>query len=88
MKIPLQAAPHPLERPERIACPLRPLTPSSLLEVAVALYVETGGSVSFVSVRGMTRTVELADKGWLLCGVRAVMATGTTATGLHAVVTG
>jgi len=68
-----------------------PVTPDGAIEmpeVAVALYVETGGRVSFFSVRGMTRTVELADKGCLLCGVRAVMATGTTATGLHAVVTG
>lgn len=66
-----------------------PLTPSDvadLEDVAIALYVETGGTVTFVSVKGQSRTVTLPDFGWLLCGVRRVAATGTTATGIHAIV--
>ena len=51
---------------------------------APALYVETGGVVAFISETGAQRAVELPDYGWLLCGVRQVLATGTTAAGLHA----
>ncbi|WP_316016125.1 hypothetical protein [Roseobacter sp. HKCCA0434] len=66
--------------------PVTPADGAELPEVAVALYVESGGSVAFTSVRGTERTVVLCDGGWLLCGVRAVKASGTTAQGIHAVV--
>lgn len=65
---------------------IAPITPNdsiALNAVAVSLYVETGGAVTFVSVAGHTRTVTLQDGAILPVGVRHVLATGTTATGLH-----
>jgi uncharacterized cupin superfamily protein len=50
----------------------------------MALYVESGGAVTFVSEKGSTRTVTLGDFAILPTGVRRVLATGTTATGIHA----
>ncbi|MDP3339839.1 hypothetical protein [Frigidibacter sp.] len=66
-----------------------PVTPSdsvNLPHVALALYVERGGFVSFVSERNQTRLVELADHSMLPVGASRVNATGTTATGIHALV--
>ncbi len=66
-----------------------PVTPSNttpLPDVAIALYVESGGAVRFTSQKGQTRTVTVPDFGWVLCGVRQVLSTGTTAGGIHAVV--
>lgn len=66
-----------------------PVTPSNgndLADVAASLYVETGGTISFISIKGETRSVTVPDFGWLVCGVLRVRATGTTATGIHAVV--
>ncbi|SOH95452.1 hypothetical protein SAMN06273572_11131 [Monaibacterium marinum] len=68
-----------------------PVTPSDtndLSDIAVSLYVENGGDVTFHSIRGTQRTVAVGDNSWLLCGVSRVFETGTTATGLHAVVIG
>lgn len=66
-----------------------PITPDDavdLPDVAASLYVEGAGSVAFVSVKGATRTVAVPDFGWVVCGVQRVLATGTTASGIHAVV--
>jgi hypothetical protein len=66
----------------------RPVTPSDaapLPQPAIALYVEAGGAVAFVSATGASRIVTAPDFGWILCGVRQVLATGTTAGGIHAV---
>ena len=66
-----------------------PVTPddgNDLADIAASVFVEGGGAISFVSVKGQTRTVTLPDFGWLVCGVTRVRATGTTATGIHAVV--
>ena len=66
-----------------------PVTPDDQMDfsdTAVALYVEAGGAVAFVSQRGQERVVQLPDFGFLACGVRRVKATGTTATGIHAVI--
>lgn len=63
-----------------------PITPSDstdLANVALALYVETKGAVRFVSRAGQTRTVTLGDGAILPVGVKRVLATGTTATGIH-----
>jgi hypothetical protein len=68
------------------ATDLIPVTPSDSVDlpiVAVALYVEGKGAVRFVSQAGETRTVVLLDGAILPVGVRRVMATGTTATGIH-----
>lgn len=66
--------------------PVAPSNTAALPDVAIALYVEAGGVVRFVSQKGATRTVTVPDYGWVLCGVRQVLATGTTAGGIHAVV--
>lgn len=66
-----------------------PVTPSDtepLQDVAIALYAEVGGAISFLSQKGETRTVTVPDFGWLLCGVKAVNAAGTTAGAIHAIV--
>lgn len=71
------------------ATDIMPVTPSDstdLPTVALALYVETGGAVSFVTVAGQARTVNVTDYAILPVGARRVNATGTTATGLHAMV--
>lgn len=71
------------------ATDMEPILPSDLGDlpnVAVSLYIETGGAVSFESVAGMTRTVVVADNSILPVGVRKVLSTGTTATGIHAFV--
>ena len=71
------------------ATDLLPVTPddaSALPEVAIALYVETGGALSIVTARGNSRTVTVADRSILPVGVRQVNATGTSATGIHAMV--
>lgn len=66
--------------------PVAPSDTQFFEDVAIALYVETGGAIRFVSQKGETRTVTVPDFGWLLCGVQAVRATGTTADAIHAVV--
>jgi len=67
----------------------QPVTPDDAIDlpdVAASLYVESAGEVAFVSVKGQSRTVAVPDFGWIICGVRRVLATGTTASGIHAVV--
>lgn len=70
------------------ATDLAPVTPddaADLPAVALALYVETGGTLVIDTVGGGTRSVAVADYSFLPVGVRRVRATGTTATGIHAV---
>ncbi|MEM5478109.1 hypothetical protein [Pacificibacter sp. AS14] len=69
------------------ALDILPVTPDDIIDladVAVALYIETAGTVTFVSARDATRTVEVTDFAILPVGVKRVLATGTTATGIHA----
>jgi hypothetical protein len=66
-----------------------PVTPSDSLDlsiVALALYVQTGGNLSIVTEAGTARTVTVADFSILPVGVRRVNLTGTTATGIHAMI--
>lgn len=66
-----------------------PVTPddvSNLADVAIALYVESGGVLSVLTERGAQRVVSVASNSILPLGVRRVNATGTTATGIHAMV--
>lgn len=78
----------PLNGPALDILPVTPSDSQDLTSVAVALYVETSGAVSFVTARGETRTVGVADNAYLPVGARRVNATGTTATGIHALVIG
>lgn len=71
------------------ATDMAPVSPSDMVDlpdVAVALYVETGGAVAFVSVAGESRVVSVGNNAILPVGVQRVLATGTTATGIHAFV--
>ncbi len=56
----------------------------NLPTVALALYVQTGGVLSIVTVAGAARSVVVADFSILPVGVRRVNQTGTTASGIHA----
>lgn len=75
-----------LSGPATDLLPVSPDDGQDLPSVALALYVETGGAVTFDTVAGNTRTVETTDFQILPVGTRRVRATGTTATGLHALV--
>ncbi|MGH1330182.1 MAG: spike base protein, RCAP_Rcc01079 family [Paracoccaceae bacterium] len=71
------------------ATDIQPVTPADGVpfgDVALALYVETGGAVAFVTAAGQARIVQVADFSILPVGVREVSATGTTASGIHAMV--
>lgn len=66
-----------------------PVTPSDSVDlpiVALALYVQTGGTLSIVTEAEASRVVTVADFSILPVAVRRVNQTGTTATGIHAMV--
>lgn len=73
-----------LSDPGRDIIPVTPDDATDLAKVAVAIYVETGGNVTFVTPAGNQRTVTVADLSILPVGAVRVLATGTTATGIHA----
>lgn len=73
-----------LSGPMRDIAPVIPSDTTDLNDVAVALYVETGGAVSVVTVAGESRSIMVGDFFFLPVGVTRVLATGTTATGIHA----
>lgn len=75
-----------LSGPATDILPVAPNDSADLSEVAIALYIETGGTLSLVTARGGARNVSVADKSILPVGVRKVNATGTSATGIHAMV--
>ena len=54
--------------------------------IAIGLYIEAGGSVTFLNKDDNERTVIVPDYHTLTCSVKRVKSTGTTATGIHALV--
>ncbi|MGP9788844.1 spike base protein, RCAP_Rcc01079 family [Roseinatronobacter sp. NSM] len=71
------------------ATDMLPVTPHDTADLAFpasALYVETGGTLVIRTIRNETRTVVVGDLALLPVGVRGVLATGTTAGGIHALV--
>ncbi len=76
----------PLTGPAVDALPITPSDSTDLMHVAIGLYVETGGTVSVITLSGQIRTIAVADFSILPLAVCRVRATGTTATGLHALV--
>ena len=66
--------------------PVTPQDGGDLPVVASALYVETGGTLAIRTLHGTLRSVKVADFSLLTVAVRGVEATGTTATGIHALV--
>ncbi len=75
-----------LSGPATDILPVTPNDGADLSEVAIALYIETGGTLSVITARGGARSVTVADKSILPVGVRKVNATGTSAVGIHAMV--
>ena len=55
--------------------------------IAVGLYIEVSGTVVFLNKDGNERTVVVPDNFYLTCSVKRVKSSGTTATGIHALVT-
>ena len=76
----------PLSGPATDILPVTPDDVTELPHVALALYVETGGVVAFVTLHGETRQVTVADFAILPVACRRVNATGTSASGIHAMV--
>ncbi|WP_417268640.1 spike base protein, RCAP_Rcc01079 family [Celeribacter baekdonensis] len=72
--------------PGRRYLPVSPHDSTDLEKIGTSLYVESGGVVQFKSVSGDDCTVTVPDHGWIFCGVTRVYATGTTASGIHAIV--
>ena len=66
--------------------PVTPNNTTDLPSVAISLFVENGGSISFVTVSGHARTIQVSDFSFVPVGVSRVNATGTTASGIHALV--
>lgn len=75
-----------LSGPATDALPVTPDDGADLPHVAIGLYVETGGALVIDTVAGTTRTLNVADFSILPLGARRVRATGTTASGIHAMV--
>ncbi len=73
-----------LSGPARDLEPVVPDDVTPLTDVAVALYIETGGTLSIVTEKGTQRSVAVADFSILPVGVSQVRASGTTASGIHA----
>jgi hypothetical protein len=53
---------------------------------AIGLYITGAGNVTFHNRYGTSRTIAVPDNFYLICSVNRVLATGTTATGIHAMV--
>ncbi|WP_116087059.1 hypothetical protein [Tropicimonas sp. IMCC34011] len=77
-----------LSGPAPDIAPVVPADGADLPAIAVALYVETGGTLSVVTVAGESRTIAVGDFSLLPVGIRRVEATGTTASGIHALIHG
>lgn len=75
-----------LSGPAHDIAPVVPSDGTDLADVAIGLYIETGGALTLTTVRGEVRTVQLADFSILPVGVTRVHASGTTASGIHAMV--
>lgn len=69
-----------------------PVTPNDSTDnvgagnVALGLYIASGGTLVFLNKDGNERTVVVPDFHTLTCSVKRVKSTGTTATGIHALV--
>jgi hypothetical protein len=73
-----------LSGPATDAIPVVPTDNTDLPNVALALYVETGGVINLTTVAGENRTITVTDFCILPVGTTRVFNTGTTATGIHA----
>lgn len=82
---------NPFDRTLHVGAPGRnylavvPNDANDLSHIATSLYIEGAGAVRFRSVSGDDCTVNVPASGWIFCGVVRVYATGTDATGIHAI---
>lgn len=76
----------PLSGPARDMLPVTPHDSNVLVHTAIGLYCETAGTIVFETAAGAVRTVAVGALTILPVGVRRVLATGTTVTGIHALV--
>lgn len=53
---------------------------------AIGMYVTVGGAVSWLDVNGTTITVTVPSNFYINCSVTRVLSTGTTATGIFALI--
>jgi hypothetical protein len=71
---------------------LYPVTPNDSTDnvgtgnVAIGLYIETGGTVVILNKDGDERTIVVPDSFYLISSVSRVKSAGTTASGIHALV--
>jgi hypothetical protein len=86
MTNPFQSRSPDLGGPATDIVPVVPSNSVEMTNIALALYVERGGTITFVTERSQTRVVQVADFAILPVATRRVNATGTTATGIHALV--
>ncbi|TNE67716.1 spike base protein, RCAP_Rcc01079 family [Celeribacter ethanolicus] len=77
-----------LNGPAHDLVPVTPSDSADLPDTALALYVETAGTLVYTSVAGEQRTTKVAAFSILPVGVNRVFATGTTASGIQAFVVG
>jgi len=54
--------------------------------IAIGLYITGEGNVAFHNKDGVARTVTVPANFYLICSIKRVLSTGTTATGIHALV--
>jgi len=83
---PFKTRTQTLSGPATDAVPVVPDDATDLTNYAVALFVETGGALIIDTIAGQTRTINVPDFTILPVGARRVRSTGTTATGIHALV--
>ncbi|MBK1634213.1 spike base protein, RCAP_Rcc01079 family [Rhodovulum adriaticum] len=86
MKNPFERRSPSLDGPATDILPVTPDDAADLPAMAIALYVEGGGDLALVTPRGEERQVSVPDFFFLPVGTRRVRATGTTASGIHALV--
>lgn len=70
--------------PTRDILPVTPNDTTPLPEGTTALYVEVGGILAIETLAGAVRNVSVSDHMILPVAVARVLATGTTAGGIHA----
>lgn len=88
MKDPLAARAASTSGPATDIVPVVPSDSVDFDELAMSLFIETAGALRVVTRRGETRTIQVVNQTLLPVAVRRVMATGTTATGIHALLVG
>lgn len=74
----------PLSGPAFDVAAITPDDATTLEPFAASIYIETGGAVTFETIAGSQVTMQVGDYSILPVGAQKVLATGTTATGLFA----